>query len=207
MKKLNTTGCKLVIGTLIISGLLLSGCGYSGGRSAEEIARENDLERAERDNLAKDRETLRAELIKIPSNQQLTDKPYRLGYTTHILERQSNGSYNFVYEPVADAATKRLPAANTVTAAILNYIRVPAGDFKVVGEDRIVPGYKLDAEVILIDHSIPAVIHKKTFKGEEPKPSLASSNTIASNRGDNEVLGKKPIDEIRKWLDSLPVRD
>jgi hypothetical protein len=97
-----------------------------------------------------------------------------------------------------------MPAANTLVSALVEYKREPSGTYEIPEEKRTVPGYILNAEVTIIDHSIPAVIYRKTFKGEKPKSLLSDSNTIFVNKGAREVLGEKPIDEIEKYLNGLP---
>lgn len=99
-----------------------------------------------------------------------------------------------------------MPAANTLVAALVEYKREPTDAYKIVEEDRTVPAYILNADVTIIDYSIPAVIYRKTFKGEKPKNYTGDTNTVYVNKGAQEVLGEKPIREIEKFLNSLPLK-
>lgn len=182
-----------------------AGCGHSGGLSDEELRRETDEALAKQDNITNETERLRREISQIPAQEQLTKTPYRnkIGII-HILEKDSSGEYHFVTPPQGDSKTGEMPAANTLVAALVEYKREPTDPYKIVEEDRTVPAYILNADVTIIDHSIPAVIYRKSFKGEKPKSFTGNSNTVYVNKGAQEVLGAKPIREIEKFLYSLP---
>ena len=185
---------------------LALGCESQGGKSAEELSRETDAILKKQENKTAGIERLRRELAVVPGNEQLTKEPYRGTLEPYILERQDNGEYKFYSAPVEDYQTGEFPPVNMMTVALIDYKKVDAGPFVVPEKNITIPGYRLDAEVTLIDHTIPAVIHRKTFKGESPKPGLAGTNTFFIKEGAKEVLGEKPIDEVEKWVRSLPFR-
>jgi hypothetical protein len=88
--------------------------------------------------------------------------------------------------------------------ALVDYKREPGDPFKLIEENRIVPSYILNAEMTLVDNSIPAVIYRKTFKGEKPKPQISNTNTVYIKKGASEVVGEKPLQQVQKFLNDLP---
>lgn len=182
-----------------------TGCGSSGGISREEGERELDAAFQKQKNKSEGTERLRTELSKIPSREMLTKTPYTKTGVIYILERENNGEYKFYVPPVEDSTTGEMPAANTLMAALVEYKKEPGEPFKIIEQDRIVPSFILNAEVTLIDHTIPAVIYRKTFKGEKPKGRLGAS-TISIQEGEDEVLGEKPLEQVRKFLNNLPYK-
>ncbi len=184
-----------------------TGCGNSGGISREESARELDAAFQKQKNKSEGTERLQTELSKIPSQEMLTKTPYKNQTgVIYILERENNGEYKFYFPPVEDSSTGEMPAANTLMAALVDYKKEPGEPFKIIEQDRIVPSFILNAEVTLIDHTIPAVIYRKTFKGEKPKARFGNSNTVYIKEGEDEVLGEKPLEEVRKFLNNLPYK-
>lgn len=185
-----------------------AGCGHSGGMSDEQLRRETDAALAKQDKISEETERLRRELSQIPAQEQITKTPYRGGNgIIYILEKDSGGEYDFVTPPQGDYKTGEMPAANTLVSALVEYKREPVGTYTIPEENKTVPAYALNADVTVIDHSIPAVIHRKSFKGEKPKSFTGDSNTVFVNKGAQEVLGEKPIEEIRKYLNGLPSKN
>lgn len=180
--------------------------GNQGGMTLEETQRQTDEALRKQERKTRGTERLERELVKIPAKEQLTNTPYRDTLGPYILERQEGGQYKFYVAPPEDVTTGEMPAANTLIAAVVDYKKVDDGPYVIVEKNETIPGYRLDAEVTLIDHTIPAVIHRKTFKGEKPKPGLAGSNSIYIKEGEKQVVGNKPFDEIQKWLSGLPRR-
>ena len=194
---------------LVCLGLafLAAACsGNQGGISLEQTQRETDAALQKQDNKSIGIERLERELAQIPGKEQLTKTPYRDTLGPYILERQASGPYKFYVPPALDLTTGELPPANTLIVALVDYKKVDDGPYVLVEKNITIPGFRLDAEVTLIDHTIPAVIYKKTFKGEKPKPSLSNTNELYIKEGDREVLGKKPFEEIRTFLAELPFR-
>lgn len=184
-----------------------TGCGNSGGMSLEETQRETDAALQKQKNKSEGTERLRKELSKTPSQEMLTKTPYKnQSGIIYILERRDSSEYQFVTPPVEDYKTGEVPAANTLMVALVDYKKEPSDPFKLIEENRVVPSYILNAEMTLIDNSIPAVIFRKTFRGEKPKPQLSNTNTVFIKEGANEVVGEKPLEQVRKFLNELPYK-
>ena len=185
-----------------------TGCGNSGGMSLEETQRETDAALQKQKNKSEGTERLRKELSKIPSQEMLTKTPYKnQSGIIYILERgDTSGEYQFVTPPSSDSTTGEMPAANTLMVALVDYKKEPSDPFKLIEENRIVPSYILNAEMTLVDNSISAVIYRKTFKGEKPKPQLPNTNTVYIKKGANEVVGAKPLEQVQKFLNELPYK-
>lgn len=178
-----------------------------GGMSLEQMQRETNAALQKQDNTASGVEQLERELAQIPAKEQLTKTPYRDILGPYILERVGgSGPYKFYVAPALDSTTGKMPPANTLIVALVDYKKVDDGPYVLVEKNINIPGFRLDAEVTLIDHTIPAVIYKKTFKGEKPKSSLSSSNDLYVKEGDREIVGKKPFEEIQKFLAELPFK-
>lgn len=182
-----------------------AGCSNgSGGMNTSEQAKDLDAALAKQDNMTQGLERLTKELTQVPEKEQLTAEPTRDAYGYYILERENNGQYKFHVPPASDSTTGAYKPANTYRVALVDYRRVAAGPYKRVDKDVTLPGFRLDADVTLIDHTIPAVVLRKTFKGEKPGAAEMESNIALAKDTDTEVLGKKPIDQIQKFLDGLP---
>jgi hypothetical protein len=64
------------------------------------------------------------------------------------------------------------------TVVLLNYSKEKAGSYKIADASGGVLAYREVCELILIDRSIPAVIHRKTFRG----PELPSTTSISERQ-------------------------
>ena len=206
MKTISNPSCLKAIFLLVSLGLTLACSGSQGGLSDEQRSRETDAALKKQDNKSGGIERLQRELAQVPSTEKLSKEPYRDSLGPYILERQENGQYKFYTTPVEDMTTGEYPPANTMMAALVEYKKVDDGPYVVPEKNITIPGYRLDAEVTVVDHTIPAVVHRKTFKGASPKSKLAGANTIFVREGAKEVLGEKPIEEVLKWTRSLPLR-
>lgn len=123
-----------------------------------------------------------------------------------ILERIQNEPYKFVSPPQPNSSTGEYSPSNTLRVVLVTYTKVDDGPYRLVEKNVTIPGYRLDADVVLIDHSIPAVVLRKTFRGAKPETMSPNSNYSTIKAGDTEVVGKKPIDEIQKFLNALPYK-
>lgn len=206
MKTISNSRHLVAIILLVSVSLALACSGSQGGLSAEQVSRETDAALKKQENKSSGIERLQRELAQIPGTEKLTKEPYRDTLGPYILERQENGQYKFYTTPVEDMTTGEYSPANTMIAALVDYKKVDDGPYVVPAKNITIPGYRLDAEVTLVDHTIPAVIHRKTFKGASPKSSLAGANTIFIKEGAKEVLGEKPLEEVLKWTRSLPLK-
>jgi len=193
--------------SIALAMLAMACSGNQGGMSLEQTQRETNTALQKQDTKSAGIERLEGELAQIPAKQQLTKTPYRDTLGPFILERQGGtGPYKFYVAPLADLTTGELPPANTLIVALVDYKKVDDGPYVIVEKNKTIPGFRLDADVTVIDHTIPAVIYKKTFKGEKPSPSLKNSNDLYIKEGDTEIVGKKPFEEIRTFLAELPFR-
>ena len=186
--------------------LLASGCSSQGGMNSADLAKETDAALNKQNNKSGGQERLLQELSQIPQKEQLSAAPARDAYGFYILERINNEPYKFYVPPAEDSLTGEFPPANTYRVALVDYRRVDDGPYKLIDKNRTLPGFRLDADVVLIDHTIPAVVLRKTFHGERPTGPDKDAIYASIKDTDTEVLGKKPLDQIRKFLDGLPIK-
>ena len=198
---------KLKTSQIITLGLILcvlNGCGYSGGRTAEELKRDSDKTFEKQKKTTEGKAKLLGEISQIPAQEQLTKTPYRKGSQLPLLEKmESEKDYQLTGGIVEDFSTGEYPAANTLSIAYVDYKKEQVDTYTVPEDKTTVPGYIMVGNLTLVDNSIPAVIYRKTFRGEKAK-GLTDNNTVFIPKGSKEVVGKKPTDEIRKFLDALP---
>jgi len=83
---------------------------------------------------------------------------------------------------------------------VLSFSKEEVGAYNVVGGEGGVLGYREVCEVILIDRSIPAVIHRKTFRAPDPPPA----KIVRGSRP--EVLSPVDLTTVRNYLTNLPRR-
>ena len=142
----------------------------------------------------------------LPQRTQLTNTP-RIKGQLIILERDEPNT-QFSLSPKTIISTtgsqQAPPAPETVTVALIVYRREPFGDFK-TNEGKSLPGYRLNGEVTLIDRTIPAVIHRRTFRGPDPGMGVGNNQRAEGIRaGQTEIVGKRPDLDITGYLQSLP---
>lgn len=184
---------------------LLSACESGGGMSAEEIAKETNAAMDKVSKVAAGRAKLLEQLSQIPTNEQLMSAPVKeTGKRFIILERET-GPYQFAVPPEGDSITGEMPPIQSLVAALVQYRRQPEGEYEVVGQQRKVPGYRLDAELFLVDHAAKAVVYRKNFRGPKPQNYAGDTGNVYSNSS-NEVVGAKPIRDIEKFLNELPYK-
>lgn len=183
---------------------LFNGCGHSGGITAEESRRELDKTFEKQKNSTGGKAKLLSEISQIPAQERLTKTPYKKDSQLPLLEKmESEKDYRLNDGLGADALTGEYPAANTLSVAFVEYKKEQVDTYTLPEDKTVVPGYILVGHLTLVDNSIPAVIYRKTFRGEKAK-GLTDSNTVFIQKGVKEVVGRKPTDEIRKFLDALP---
>ena len=156
----------------------------------------------------KERDRLQAsleEFSKLPA-EQLTDQPYIKGRVLVITRKQDLPFLTMDQEPLPypdDERAKEL-LAQTVeqvgTVVVMNYSKEKAGTYKIVEGSGGVHAYREIVELIVIDRSIPAVIHRKTFRGHDP----LSTTSIRETQG--EVVTSVGINDLRTYIMKLPSR-
>lgn len=183
----------------------MSGCSRSGGITAEESAREVDAVLEKGKKQTESLERILQEVTQIPSKEQLSAAPERDAIGFYILERHKDGPYKFYIAPQPNSATGEIAPSNALRVALVTYNKVQDAPFKLVDKNITIPGYRLDADVVLIDHTIPAVVLRKTFRGAKPA-TMSNSNYSTIKAGDTEIVGKKPLEDIQKFLNTLPIK-
>src|SRR5678816_4430762 len=158
MKTSQILRTSITVSSLALAMFAMACSGNQGGMSLEQTQRETDAALQKQDNKSAGIERLERELAQIPAKEQLTKTPYRDTLGPFILERQDGGPYKFYVAPLEDLTTGELPPANTLIVALVDYKKVDDGPYVIVEKNKTIPGFRLDAEVTLIDHTIPAVI-------------------------------------------------
>ena len=145
------------------------------------------------------------EFSQIPSREQLTDQPYITGRMLVVTKNPDVPFLQMTQEAhyyLSDRATELLAQTpeQVGTVALLNYSKEKAGSYKVVDGSGGVGAYREVCELILIDRSIPAVIHRKTFRGPEPLSTTSISQ--------HQAIVVTPVDltELRNYILKLPSR-
>jgi hypothetical protein len=139
----------------------------------------------------------------IPAREQLTDQPYIKGRVLVVTKKPDQASLEMTQQAYywpSDRATEVLAQApeQVGTVALLNYSKEEAGSYKVVEGSGGVSAYREVCELILIDRSIPAVIHRKTFRGPEP----ASATSVSHYQ--TEVITPVDLTELRNYIMKRP---
>ena len=175
----------------VLLALFCAGCQLFGGNKAQQ-----DLDRLQ---------ARLEEFSQIPPREQLTDQPYLKGRVLIVTRKPDMPFLMMTQEPhyyPSDRAKEVLAQApeQVGTVVVLNYSKEKAGSYKVVEGSGGVGAYREVCELVLIDRSIPAVIHRKTFRGPEP----GSATSISHYQ--TEVLTPVDLTELRNYILKLPSR-
>jgi hypothetical protein len=176
---------------VVLLALFCAGCQLFGGNPTQE----------NRDRLYARLE----EFSQIPPREQLTDQPYIRGRALIITKKQVP-PVTMIADPAswgADNAEGLMAEApeQVETVMVLNYSREKAGTYQIVGAKGEVDAYREICELILIDPSIPAVIHRKTFRASDPP----SAKSIDIGR-QATVVTSVDLTTVRKYITDLPRR-
>ncbi|MCM3870718.1 MAG: hypothetical protein ND895_08500 [Pyrinomonadaceae bacterium] len=145
------------------------------------------------------------EFSKIPPSEQLTDQPYVKGRVLVVTRNPDMPFLTMTQDPnvwPSDRAKELLAQApdQVGTVVVLNYSKEKAGDYKIADASGGVSAYREVCELILIDRSIPAVIHRKTFRGPEPRSTTSISERQAT------IVTSVDLTELRNYIMKLPSR-
>ena len=145
------------------------------------------------------------EFSQVPPREQLTDQPYIKGRVLVVTRKPDVPFLQMTQEPyyyLSDRATELLAQTpeQVGTVVVMNYSKEQAGSYKLVEGSGSVSAYREVCELTFIDRSIPAVIHRKTFRGPEP----GSATSISHYQ--TEVLTPVDLTEMRNYIMKLPSR-
>lgn len=145
------------------------------------------------------------EYARLPQRTQLTNSP-RIKGDLIILERDEPNT-EFSLSRQTNVTTlgpqQAPPSPETVTVALIVYRREPFGDFKTT-EGKVLPAYRLNGELTLIDRTIPAVVNRRTFRGPDPGMGIGNTRSEGVTSYQTEIVGKRPDLDITQYLQTLP---
>lgn len=167
-----------------------AGCQLFGGDPAQEN-RDRLIARLE-------------ELSQIPPREQLTDQPYVKGRAL-VVSKKKDSPLTTLEDPItwgSDKAQELMAEApeQVETVVVLNFSKEHVATYNIEGGTGSLYGYREACEVILIDPSIPAVIHRKTFRA----PDLPPTKIIRESQP--EVLSSVDLNTVRNYVMNLPRR-
>lgn len=174
----------------VVLALLCAGCQIFSG----------DPEQENRRRLHEQRD----ELSRIPPREQLTDQPYIRGRAL-VVRKGHDSPYTIVEEPTTwgtDRAKELMAESpeQVGTVVVMNYSKEKAASYNIEGSKGGVGGYREVCEVTIIDLSIPAVIHRETFRGPELPPTKVVRETTS------EILSPVDLNAVRNYVMNLPRR-
>lgn len=147
----------------------------------------------------------RDELSRIPPREQLTEQPYVRGRAL-VVSKKQDLPFTMLEDPVTWGGSERAKelmaeAPEQVgTVVVLNYSKEKAASYKIEGSKGGIGGSREVCEVIVIDRSIPAVIHRETFRGPDLPPTKVVRETTS------EILSPVDLNEVRNYVMNLPRR-
>lgn len=174
----------------VVLALLCAGCQLIGGDPAQENRRRLN-------------ERL-GELSQLPPREQLTDQPYVRGRALVVTKKPDN-PYPMMEDPVlwgSDKAKDLMAESpeQVGTVVVLNYSKQKTGSYNIVNSNGGIGEYREVCEVVIIDRSIPAVIHRETFRG----PDLLPTRVVRETQ--HEILSAVDLYAVRNYVMSLPRR-
>jgi hypothetical protein len=195
--------------SLVSLCVMNANCGYQSRPAANyDPLREAEIQRQKQENFNRSVEEARQAYIRnipayarLPQRTQLTNNPRIRGHLV-ILEREEPNP-EFSLSPRTTVVPQApVPAPEAVTVALIVYRREPAGTFTAVNSNASLPAYRVNAELTLIDRTIPAIIHRRAFRGEEPGRATGENRWASARPGQTEILGERP--DVLSYVQSLP---
>jgi hypothetical protein len=196
----------LVIRSLVAMMIfLMSGCGLlSSNRQSQQPtpSPSETPKKVEAKDLFAPKE---AELTKLPAKTQLTKEPYIKGkpvtyYQGISIEKKAKGEKVFWLFQQDEAYTKTAAAQNPEevgTVILQKCEEIPIGSYEKQFTEEKIPAYGWKCEVTIIDKTIAAVIHRKTFQSPLRK-------SVPIREAAKEVREPPPSVEMKDFLNSLP---
>ena len=201
---------------LLVCGVNLS-CGNS--RDAAEYAQRSEEYRrqAEKCRLEKENQERLAnsagEFSRLPARTQLTEQPYLKGRML-LLRRQGDGPYAYAPATSSECQTSSVAYSADVLAdirawspeevesvALVDCRRERRGTY--VTEEtpsRRLPAYISICDLSLIDRTVPAIIHRRSFTSQNP------GRMTSICRDTTEVVEPPPYIALDQYLLGLPRR-
>jgi hypothetical protein len=195
-------------------------------KESEATNRRLERERLARENMARLRSTA-DEYSRLLSKTQLAREPYLKNKLVILEQSQSSktlegkklddfdknrerswniyeldsSSYTGGYTKLKEKKLLALSPEEVGTIVFLKFRVDKVGMYNLSsGEEKVgtIPAFQWSCDLTLVDRSIPAIVYKKNFKGEEPEfYKRVSSNTT-------HIAGPKPNKEIDEFLSNLP---
>lgn len=161
--------------------------------TVDEIARlKSENNRRLNDNIS--------EYARLPGSSRLTGQPYINGKAIALSKDTEDKEYSLDRGLLSEATTVVAESPEEVGTVVLVTTRKQKfATYTITGSDHI-PAYIMIADLTIVDRSIPAVIYKKTFRGERP------AEVVDVSRNETEIVGTDPTDKISEFLGKLPHR-
>jgi hypothetical protein len=196
----------LVMKSLVAVALfVMSGCGSSSNNKQSQQPTPSPSatpKSVERQVLFNSKE---AEFTKLPAKVQLTKEPYITGKAVLYFQRVSleqkakDEKAHWVYD--TDINQRKFPFAANLeevgTIILSKCEEISLGNYEKQFTEEKIPAYGWKCEVTIIDKTIPAVIHRKTFQTQLDDHKFTGKDA-------KEIHESAPNIEINNFLDSLP---
>ena len=141
-----------------------------------------------------------SDYARLPGSSRLTGQPYINGKAVALSKDNENKEYSLDRVLLGEATTVVAESPEEVgTVVLVTHRRQKFATYTITGADHI-PAYILLADLTIVDRSIPAVIYKKTFRGERPQ------EVVDVSRFQTEIVGSNPTNKISEFLGKLPHR-
>jgi hypothetical protein len=136
-----------------------------------------------------------AEYARLPSSSRMTGSPYFNGRAIALTKDAEEKEYRQDYSLLDNDVRAESPE-DVGTVVLVTYRRQKFGTYTTTGYDHL-PGYVMVGELTIVDRSIPAVIYRKTFRGERP------GENVDISMSQTEIVGTEPTDKISEFLSKL----
>ena len=194
---------KIVAAAMIFS---MNGCGLLSGSGSKQTTPTPSPTETPRPVEARDLfRPKEAEFTKLPAKTQLTAAPFIKGkavlYTQSVSldAKAKNEKPLWVFD--ANILTRKYPVAQKPeevgTVLLQKCDEFPMGNYATQFTEEKIPSYGWKCEVTIIDKTIPAVIHRKSFQTQMKEAEMTSKDK-------KEIRRNPPLTEINDFLNGLP---
>jgi len=138
------------------------------------------------------------EIISQPMQEQLSEQLLIKGKLLPISASTSRNktrykiNYPFYLGLPDDLLAKKISDVDSLV--LIEYLKIPVGQYTSGGL-----AYKTNIKIKLIDLSVPAIIHEKTFYGTDEPPSMIT--VLSGQKGGGQ--GDAPVDEVVDYLSKI----